>query len=200
LPSELQEIVDQGGPYNYLPIVSPEHFAALEAAMATSKPDMTPCPVEKIEEMIATTALLHPDAKLTDNDQRIRLRAYIKTLKDLPADVLGQAFADCAKEIAFFPKVAEIRDRANRILKKRWTLYNRMSILAMKHRHEYLPPPPKDNVETSKEERDDFNLMMKRMGLKTRVFENGETRPMEEGEEDPAPKPQEPPAEGELPL
>lgn len=196
LPSNLQELVNEGGDYSALPVISAEDFAILEAAMQTAKPDITPCPVEKIEEMMATTALIHPDAKLTDRDQIIRLRAYVRTLKDLPADVLGQAFADCAKEIAFFPKVAEIRDRAQRILKKRWKVYNRMATLAMKHRHEYLPPPADDGVPATPEEREEFNLMMRKMGLKTRAFSNGECRPLEEGEDDPAPRPPEPPLEG----
>lgn len=199
LEPRLRNFVDQATSFALAEIVTREDYATLKAELERPgvKPDMTPTTTAHIYELMATMATIHPDAKLSDTEQTIRLKTYMKTLKDLPADVLSEAFKLCAQEVTFFPKVAEIRQRASRILYERWKPYNGMKMLVLKFEME--GPALEDTHEPprTQEERDEFNRTMKRCGLPTRQFADGTIRRLEPGEDDPAPRLPQPPLEGD---
>lgn len=172
-----------------MPVVSAEDYEMIVRELAGCKPDATPCPPEKIADMLASTAVIHPDARLNVIEQRSRLRTYIKTLKDIPEEVLALAFAECAKTIKFFPKPAEIRAVARRVLNERWLVYRALDMMRVKHELQFIALPEPDDHIPSKEERDEFNALMRGMRIKMRLFEDGTMRALESGETDPAPEP-----------
>ena len=190
LPSSLRAELDSTTSYALAAIIGPEDYALVKAELERCQIDRTPCAPEKIADMLASTAVMHPDAKMNDMEQQARLRGYIKALKDLPEEPLRLAFLDCAQTVMFFPKAAEIRTRAVAILNNRIQTRHRLTTLALKHEREYVAPKP--DVPLTAEERDEFNLAMRRCRLKTRAFPDGDIRRLEPGETDPAPDPDEP--------
>lgn len=188
LTSSLKAVIERskGEALAFLPVVSREEDAALEAAMTAIEDSLAPASPEAIAAMLGAIALLHPEGKWTDKEQRARVKLYQGALGDLPHDALQHAFHRASQEIAFLPKPAELRKYAASFLGERRVRLQVMRSLRLKHRLEWVEPKSPPEPPTP-EYRDEFNRNMRRARLKTRLRENGEMYMLTPEDEDPAP-------------
>lgn len=174
-------------PFAYLPIPDEEENRQIQALVAEYERGLAGCPDDQIDRMMGAMALLYPAEKaLSEDAQDGRLALYRKMLRDLPFDVLSRAFEHCGKTCNFFPKVAEIRKEAERLLSDRKAKLAALNILAMKHRLEWSPPITPEDATIDPAEVDEANRLMKRMGARTRYRDDGTPYQLERGMGDPA--------------
>lgn len=191
--AKLAEAADQ--PHAYLPIPTELEYQEICDAIPAYEALFHPTPAEEVAAMYGAIALMFPTEKaLTEEDQDLRLKMYVRSLKDLPKWALQKGFEDAAKNCSFFPKVSEIRAYAAAASKGRTLTLFDLKRLKFKHELEFEPPKPPEPPLTAVEITEG-NRMMRRLGLRTRMNEAGESYLLEPGDEDPAGPLDEPEAE-----
>lgn len=108
--------------------------AAIPALIDIMRGGLQPTAMNEVGRMVGKMAIAYPNAKLSDEETEARLELYIELLKDIPFDVLSNAFKRVTQTLRFFPSVSEIREAAAPELGRRRAQLMHLEMLLEKHR------------------------------------------------------------------
>lgn len=192
LPGRLADLVNALEPFDpeRVPAISDAEADECRSALAVYRAAPKTTPVRDIDRMMLKLALGYPNQRLSDSEAEGRMELYAEQLSDIPFDILALGFAAAVRTLKFFPTVAELREMAmSQPAPRRRRRQHRIEILLAGHARR-APAIDRDTVESGTiipaEEVEATNVALGRLGLRTRVADDGTTYQLPLGAAHPA--------------
>lgn len=145
LSDDLDALVNSRSSYNDLPVISPEQAAALAEFVEYPEPPIVEEPW--LEAQIGTF-MIKPQRGRSNMEWKLLLEVYVNNLRTYSRVDLGYAFGRLMRESKWFPDISEIIALADYAVAKRKARRLRAEMALMKHKHQYEPPIPDDQLVT----------------------------------------------------
>ena len=141
LAPEIKAAVDAATSFTLAPVIDDQQAAAVRRALTTYERGLEGTPWSRFTALMLSIAVAFPSPRaMTEADATARLKLYYDHLRDIPADLLGEAVAHVIRTGTFFPKVGEIRKAAEEKLGERRGIAMRCRSLLMKHDRDWRRP------------------------------------------------------------